>query len=116
MSWLDEHRRSEFLASGAEMAAREGDGVLARELYSQAAAAEERALAEVGAGRPRTYGVTAVSAVSLLFKSGQREAAVALAGRCLGVPWLPGFARRQLGELVLTVRAQACGGLSDGGG
>lgn len=100
MTWLDEHRKSEIFASQAEVAAHEGDTSRARELYAAAAAAEENALMQVESGKQRTYGITAVSAASLLFKSGQYDETLALAYRCLAADWLPPFAWRQLDELV----------------
>ena len=100
MTWLDEHRKSEIFASQAEVAAHEGDTSRARELYAEAAAAEENALMQVESGKQRTYGITAVSAASLLFKSAQYDETLALAYRYLAAESLPPFAWRQLDELV----------------
>lgn len=100
MTWLDEHRKSEIFASQAEVAVHQGEACRARTLYAEAAAAEENALTQVESGKQRTYGITAVSAASLRFKSGQYDGALALAYRCLAVEWLPPFAWRQLDELV----------------
>ena len=106
MTWLDEHRQSEGLASLAEVAAHEGDSYRAREFYVGAAAAEERALWLVEPDKARTYGIIAVSAASLLYKSGQYEETLALAYRCLGTECLPSFAWQQLDEVVGMAKAQ----------
>ena len=100
MTWLDEHQKSEVFASQAEVAAHEGNTSRARQLYAEAAAAEENALMQVELSKQRTYGITAVSAASLLFKSGQYDETLALAYRCLAAESLPPFAWRQLDELV----------------
>ena len=91
MTWLQHHTASEKLAADAWIAAQRGDVCRAQELYAQAAEAEELALAEVESGKSRTIGITAVSAVSLRRKSGQHQAAQALARHSP-----PGACRRSL--------------------
>lgn len=71
MSWRDCHQRSEEMASAAEAAERNGDIFRSRSLYAQAAEAEHDALNELQGDKPRTLGITAVSWVALLLKSGQ---------------------------------------------
>ena len=83
MGWLEYHRQSEQLASNAEVTAHRGDSARARELYIEAAQAEEKALQEVELAKSRTYGITAVSAVSLYFKATEWKVARNLAHRCL---------------------------------
>ena len=103
MTWLGHHTQSERFASEAEVAVHHGEYALARELYAKAARAEEQALNELDPSKSRTYGVTAVSAAALYYKGGQNSAAQALAQRCLSSPALPGFARRQLDDLLGTI-------------
>lgn len=108
MTWLEHHSRSERFASEAEAASNRGKRALAQELYAKAAEAEERALKEVDLAKSRTYGITAVSAVALYCKAGQGTAARTLSERCLVSDALPGFARKQLGDLLDTIN-QAVG-------
>ena len=109
MSWLEYHRESELLASDAEIALHRGDGEQARALYNKAAEAEVNALREVEDDKPRTYGITAVSAVSLYFKAAEWQAARNLAHRCLGSERLPGFAYRKLDDLLDSINARQAG-------
>ena len=104
MAWLDHHKNSEQLAAEAEVLARSGDWDPARRFYAEAAAAEERALDSLDGDRWRTYGITAVSAVSLYYKSAQWDDARFLAHRCLGVRHLPDFASRQLEDLLVSIQ------------
>ena len=103
MTWLEHHQQSEQFASDAEIAGHHGDRTLAQRLYAKAAQAEERALREVDQAKSRTYGITAVSMVALYYKAGQSGAARILAQRCLSSDGLPGFARRQLDDLLDTI-------------
>lgn len=105
MSWLEHHRNSELLASEAEIASHQGNDNRARELYKKAAEAEENALQEVGHDQRRTYGITAVSAVSLYLKAAERQAARDLALRCLGSKRLPDFAQPQMNDLLDGIKA-----------
>ena len=106
MSWLEHHAVSEQHAAAAEAAARRGDYPLAQQLYAQAAAAEELALAEAErqqSDKARTWGITAVSAAVLYHKAGRDDAAGAIARRSLASDDLPAFARRQLADLLDTI-------------
>ena len=100
MTWLEHHRISERLASKAEMAVRHGRRSQARRLYLEAAAAEARALQRVREDKPRTYSVTAVSAVALLYKAGDLSTSKSLAYDYLGTGRLQPFALGQIGELL----------------
>ena len=97
MSWLEHHAASEQHAA-AEAEAGSGNRALAQQLYAKAA--EAQALEALAPAKTRTYGITAVSAVALYHKAARSEPAVALARRCLASDKLPGFARRQLGDLL----------------
>ena len=100
MSWLEHHAASEQHAAAAEAEARSGNHSLAQQLYAKAAEAEAQGLEALDPAKTRTYGITAVSAVALYHKAARSEPAAALARRCLASAELPGFARRQLAELL----------------
>jgi hypothetical protein len=68
MNWSSLHRESENLAAEAHEALRRGDYRRAQDLFARAAVPEIRAFESVGSDKPRTLGITAVSAVSLLYK------------------------------------------------
>ena len=104
MTWVDHHRRSEQLASEAELALLKGDPSRSESLYVEAAQQEEMALGHVGAEKPRTLGITAVSTVSLYYKGKQLDMAETLAHRYLGSGGLPRFAKRQLEESIDRIR------------
>lgn len=104
MTWIQHHMKSERLAGDAEIAARRGDVTRAQKLYTQAAKAEEQALADVEPAKSRTLGISAVSAVSLYYKAAQFQTAEALACRWLGSDQqLPAFAGEQLRGLLQSV-------------
>lgn len=103
MSWALLHAESERLAIDAQLAARSGERDRANELYRQAALAESDALSSLDASKPRTRGITAVSAVSLWFKAEDYVAAEQLAHALLADPFLPDFAREDLRNLVQAI-------------
>ncbi|SUS05265.1 conserved hypothetical protein [uncultured Defluviicoccus sp.] len=103
MTWLEHHSKCEQLAADAELAVSQGDSVRAHHLYMKAAQAEERALNEIDSSKPRTLGITAVSAVSLYYKAGQLEDAEGLAYRSLATAHLPEFASEDLRELLQSI-------------
>ena len=109
MSWLEHHRQSEQYVSEAELTAQLGNDIRAQKLYATAAQAEERALDELGHDKPRTYGITAVSAVALYLKAAQWHTAKTLAYRCLGSGRLPKFAPRQLEDLIDSIEMRQVG-------
>jgi hypothetical protein len=103
MDWLVLHKTSEALAARAHSVLSEGNCEAAEELFRQAAAAEEDALARLDASKPRTLGITAVSAVSLWYKGKDLQRALMLAYRFLASPDLASQAREQLDDLVQTL-------------
>lgn len=103
MNWAQHHRTSEVLASEATVARRGGDSQLAEQLYARAGAAEEIALSFVSEGKPRTLGITAVSAVSLFFKGAEFERAERLACRLLSSASLPAFAAEEIRLLLQSI-------------
>jgi len=115
MSWSEHHKLSERLASAAHQALRGAVPCESSSLFVEAAEAEERALLELDAtSKPRTFGITAVSAVALYYKGGLQGGALdhaeALAHRVLACADLPRFAASQLRSLVQaidTLRAQS---------
>jgi len=107
MSWSDLHARSEQLAEAAHNAMRSDDLQRAAELFAEAARAEISALSEVGSDRPRTFGITAVSAVALLYKAGELQAAERLAHETAARSFLPVFAAEELRSLLQTIWNEA---------
>lgn len=105
MPWADHHRTSEKAAERAELTRRTGDPQRALELYREAAAAERRALDELPEGKPRTLGITAVSAVALAYKGRDFAGAEKLAHQLLVSAPLPDFAAAQLRELLQLIWA-----------
>ena len=115
MSWLTYHQNSEDAASEAHAARRRGDEALATHLFADAAKAELLALKHLSVSeKPRTFGVTAVSAAALLYKAEQRMEAEQFAHSMLGQPGLPDFATDQLREILQSIwneQAQASAGV-----
>ena len=103
MSWIEQHKISENLASQAQAALNEGHRQKAMELYVCAARAEEKALDDLDESKARTLGVTAVSTVSLYYKATEFERAREVALRWLKFEALPAFAEEQLQGLLRTV-------------
>lgn len=115
MTWLEHHKASEAAAAAAHDARRAGQDQDAKLLFARAAAEETAALGYLEAReKPRTFGVTAVSAVALSYKSGELAKAERLAHSILVDPTLPPFATDQLRELLQTIwneQAQASAGV-----
>ena len=109
MSWIDHHRISESHASKAEVLLHRGDQCRAIQHYAKAAEAEVQALEVVGHDKPRTYGITAVSAVALHLKAAMLHPGKILAYRCLGTDRLPAFARVQMEELLDAIKMHEVG-------
>ncbi len=109
MTWLDHHRHSERHASEAEILAHRGEAATAQALYEKAAVAEVAALDSIGPDKPRTYGITAVSAVALYAKATRWSTAQVLAHRCLGSGLLPEFAWQQMEDLLDSIKLRQTG-------
>ena len=107
MTWLEHHRLSERYASDAEVARLRGKHARAKDLSAIAAQHEARALEEVAPDKPRTYGITAVSAVALHFKAAEFPKAKDLAYRCLASRRLPEFASRQIEDLLQSIHRES---------
>ena len=75
----------------------------ARELYARAAAAEQRAVADLDTLKTRTLGISSVSTVSLYYKAAMFECAEELACRWLPTEELPLFAKEQLRNLLQSI-------------
>jgi hypothetical protein len=101
--WAIHHRKGEELASAAQEARRTGETQRSAELYRQAADAEIQALDALEPDKSRTRGITAVSAVSLLYKGAEFQKAQSVACRWLAADTLPDFAVTQLRELLQTI-------------
>lgn len=107
MSWLAHHKKSERLAGQAETAKRRGNDKQAKEFYKRAAESEANALNEVDEDKPRTYGITAVSAVALYLKAEEPQAATDLTDQCFSSGRLPGFAHRMLQDSIAEIKPEA---------
>jgi hypothetical protein len=103
VDWLAKHRQSEALAAQAHDYVRQGLALQAEEAFKQAAEAEETALSLLDDSKPRTLGITAVSAVSLWFKGREFERASLVAHRFLAMSVITGSSRAQLDDLLLTL-------------
>ncbi|MCR1767724.1 hypothetical protein [Burkholderia glumae] len=103
MSWAELHAQSEVLASEAFIALRQENASTAEALYAKAAELEEAALYVIESGKPRTLGITAVSAVSLWFKARVYRRAEQLACLMLGNKSLPEFAADNLRLLIQAI-------------
>jgi hypothetical protein len=116
MTWLAHHKASEAAAAAAHVARRNGQLDEARRLFATAAKEEFAALSFINSvEKPRTFGVTAVSAVALEYKAGELLQAERLAHSILADPAIPEFAIDQLRELLQTIwneQAQASAGVS----
>ena len=100
MTWIEHHRKSERHAADAEVAYHLHERNRAQELYAKAAEAEEQALRALDPSKTRTYGISAVSVVSLYFKAARLDDAEAIAYQVIGSKSLPDFARDQLRTLL----------------
>jgi hypothetical protein len=103
MNWSISHRESEELAATAHEIRRTGDKAGAEVLFEQAARAEIRALTSLGSDKPRTLGITAVSAVALLCKAGKLEEAERLAHRASIMDGMPVSALNELRGLLQAI-------------
>lgn len=103
MTWLEHHRESERLASEAEVALRRGDTTAAKELFGQAAEAEQRAFADLDISKTRTIGVSALSTAALYYKAGRLAAAEAFAYNALASGTLADFAVDELRLLLQSI-------------
>lgn len=103
MTWAERHAESERLASAAETAMRSGHADEAKGLFRQAGEVERAAFGSLDASKERTRGITAVSAMSLLYKGKDFALAQGFALECLSAGHLPDFAITQLRDLLQTV-------------
>lgn len=100
----ENHLRSQNQASHAELLMRSGNTADAYNLYAVAAAEEEKALHAIDpTRRPRTWGILAVSVVSLFYKGTHYAEAERRALQFLNRNEIPDFARVQLKELLAVV-------------
>lgn len=103
MNWIELHRVSENEAASAHAALQVGEVDKARLMFKSAAEAETAAIESLGDGKPRTLGITAVSAVSLWYKAGLVSEAEKLAHQMLTRSGLPDFATVQLQTLLQAI-------------
>jgi hypothetical protein len=103
MSWLSTHRESESLAAAGHETLRRGDIAQAQDLFRRAAEFEARALEDLDSDKPRTLGITAVSAVALWYKSGDLKEAAQLAHQASAKRGMPDFALQELRQLLQAI-------------
>ena len=103
MSWIEHHALSERLAARAQAVLHEDRQTEALELYAQAAKEEVRALEDLDPAKRRTIGVSAVSAVSLYYKSRDFLRAEATAYKWLAEEKLLAFSKKQLQTLLQAI-------------
>lgn len=106
MPWLNHHKVSERLASEAQVTLHQGRREEALELYGGAADAEVKALADLDRSRARTAGISAVSAASLYYKTGDLARSEEVATQWLGEQTLPDFAKKQLRGILRLIRSE----------
>jgi tetratricopeptide (TPR) repeat protein len=100
MSWLVHHIQSEQYSSQAQQFSKPHEEVVARKLYELAAKAEVNALNCLDSSKMRTFGITAVSAVSLYFKAQEFFLAKEFAEKWINIESMPSFAIEQLESLI----------------
>lgn len=110
--WAMAHERSQQLAAQAEDAMRRAEaaqdlqGVAdARLLYTEAGLWEAKAMEALPSCQTRTFGITAVSAISLYCKGAAQDNAMRIAIWALAHEGLPKFARTQIEELAAPILA-----------
>ena len=115
MTWLEQHKNSEALASAAHAAKKDNDYEAAHALFLEAGRAEMKALEFLNPKeKSRTFSVTAVSAASLFYKGGDLRQAEMIAYSCLANNSILDFAADQLRDILQVVwneRAQAEAGI-----
>ena len=103
MSWQEHHSKSQEFASKAEACFSDGDIGEAIEFYKVAAEEEETSLSFLDYSKPRTIGITAISACSLCYKGKFFEKAEKIAYKYLSTEILPEFAISQLKTILQTL-------------
>ncbi len=103
MTWTAFHQESERAAVEAHAALQRGDVAQAKTHFVNAARAEANALDSVGTDKPRTLGITAVSAASLWYKAGELQTSEQIAYKALAISGIPAFAIQELRELLQVI-------------
>lgn len=103
MTWKQAHGESTALAATAHDLVRSGAHEQALTQFRAAAEAEQRALDMIDDSKPRTLGITGVSAVALWYKAREFEMAERLALRLLVRPSIAGAATIALRELLQSI-------------
>jgi hypothetical protein len=103
MSWLSAHQESESLAAAGHETLRRRDIAQAQDFFRRAAEFETRALEDLDFTKPRTLGITAVSAVALWYKAGELKEAAQLAHQASAKRGMPDFALQELRQLLQAI-------------
>jgi len=107
MTWSEKHVRGAALAEMAHARLRAGEVEEARSLFGEAADCELEALRALSPEKQRTYGVTAVSALSLLYKAGATDAARRLRERLVDDPVVSNTFRSQIKAILKIIGDEA---------
>ncbi len=103
MNWVESHRQSEQFAVAAHEALRRGDNNLAVSLFGEAAEQEAIAFSALSEDKPRTLGITAISATALWYKARCFSKAEQFAHKALSMQSLPPFAQIELRGLLQAI-------------
>src|ERR1035437_7517759 len=101
---VDQHQRALQLADEADALAARGDALQAADLLRRAAESEDGVFSGVPAERAKTRGLVAISATSMLQRTGDLQAAAVLAKRYISTPELPAFAEDVLVGVIMEAR------------
>jgi hypothetical protein len=113
MTWAEHHRKSEELASLAEVCLINGNDLEAEKNYRLAAEAEFAALTDLDISKKRTLGITVVSATALWFKAQEWNRAKRVAYQWLATDLLPDFAIEDLEEILREIWAMEQAKMTD---
>ena len=103
MSWNEHHLASQNYAIQAELAAKNRDHNMVKELYRIAAQEEALAISQIEPNKTKTLAVTVTSAASLWFKAEDFRRAEQLACQWLASDEIPSFASEQLQAVLQSI-------------
>ena len=105
MSWREHHRRSEEIASEADIAMRSGNVRHAQELYQRAAAEERLAITAIAPSKKRTFSVSAVAIASLYFQGQLLDEAERAACEFFASDRISAWGQQELRTLLVSIHA-----------
>lgn len=105
MSWREHHRRSEEIASEADIAMRSGNVRRAQELYQHAAAEERLAITALAPSKKRTFSISAVAITSLYFQGQLLDEAERAACEFFASDRISAWGQQELRTLLVSIHA-----------